>query len=271
MLNENDTREVIGATAYGSDGEKIGKVGQLFLDDQTGRPEFVSVNTGFFGTSESLVPVRDAELSGADLRLAHTKDKVKEAPHVDIDAGHMTEADEQTLQAYYGLGGGSHEGDLGEAGRRDHDHRSADLTAEAAGTDGGAVGRDVSGPETDDAMTRSEEHLRVGTTDQESGRARLRKYVTTEMETQTVPVRKEHAVLETEPITDANAGDAIGGPAISEEEHEVVLHEERAVTETVVEPVERVRLTTETTVEDETVEAEVRKEHIEADGDVDHR
>ncbi|QIG45929.1 YsnF/AvaK domain-containing protein [Nocardioides anomalus] len=118
-------------------------------------------------------------------------------------------------------------------------------------------------------MTRSEEQLRVGTTSQESGRARLRKYVTTEMETRTVPVRKERAVLETEPINDEDVDQAHGGPAISEEEHEVVLHEEVPVVEKSVQAVERVRLGTETVTEDETLSEEVRTEHIEAEGDVD--
>src|SRR5215211_6307362 len=76
-------------------------------------------------------------------------------------------------------------------------------------------------------MTRSEEHLRVGTTSQEAGGVRLGKYVTTEHETQTVPVRKEKAVLEREPITDANVDAETSGPDLSEEEHEVVLTEER--------------------------------------------
>jgi uncharacterized protein (TIGR02271 family) len=120
-------------------------------------------------------------------------------------------------------------------------------------------------------MTRSEERLDVGTTSQEAGRVRLRKYVTTEQETVTVPVKKERAVLETEPITGANRDEATAGPDISEEEHEVVLTEERAVAGKTTEPVERVRLGTETVTEDETVTEEVRKEHIEAEGDVDDR
>ena len=133
------------------------------------------------------------------------------------------------------------------------------------------VGHDTSGPNTDEAMTRSEERLDVGTTSEEAGRVRLRKYVTTEQETVPVPVKKERAVLETEPITDANRGDATAGPAISEEEHEVVLKEERAVVGKTAEPVERVRLGKETVTDEETVSEEVRKEHIEADGDVDDR
>ena len=120
-------------------------------------------------------------------------------------------------------------------------------------------------------MTRSEERLDVGTTRQETGRARLRKYVTTEEETVTVPVKKERAVLETEPITDGNVGNATGGPAISEEEHEVVLSEEQVNVSKTAEPVERVRLGTETVSEEETVTEEVRKEHIETEGDVNDR
>jgi hypothetical protein len=68
-------------------------------------------------------------------------------------------------------------------------------------------------------MTRSEEHVNVGTRSEETGRARLRKYVVTEEETRTIPVRKEKAVIEREPITDANRDEALDGPDISEEDH----------------------------------------------------
>ncbi len=250
MLNETQAREVVGATAHGSDGEKIGKVGQLFLDDQTGQPEFVTVNTGLFGTSESFVPVEGATLEGDRLVVPYTKDKVKDAPNVDLDRGHLDPDEEQRLFEYYGLG---------------MTNGTTDTTQTYA------EGHDTSGPTTDDAMTRSEERVDVGTTTEEAGRVRLRKYVTTEMETHTVPVAKERAVIETEPITDANLDNALDGPAISEEEHEVVLHEERPVVSKTTEPVERVRLGTETEVAQETVTEEVRKEHIEAEGDVDRR
>ena len=103
MLTEDQAREVIGATAYGDDGEKIGKVGQLFLDDQTGQPEFVTVNTGFFGTSESFVPVADATYNGDRLVVPFSKDKVKDAPNVDLDGRHLDESEEQRLYEYYGM------------------------------------------------------------------------------------------------------------------------------------------------------------------------
>ena len=126
------------------------------------------------------------------------------------------------------------------AGRR---APGVDYAAERGGAPEGAVGRDVSGPTTDDAMTRSEEELRVGTRTHETGRVRLRTYVVTEHVQQTVPVRREEVRVEREPISDANVDQAMAGPEISEEEHEVVLHEEEPVVETRVVPKERVGCT----------------------------
>jgi len=129
----------------------------------------------------------------------------------------------------------------------------------------GGPGRDTSGPNTDNAMTRSEERLNVGTERQQVGRARLRKYVVTEHVQQTVPVQREEVRLEREPITDANRDEAYAGPDITEAEHEVTLHAERPVVDTEAVPVERVRLGKETVTDEQTVGGEVRKERIEAD------
>ena len=126
----------------------------------------------------------------------------------------------------------------------------------------------MSGPTTDDAMTRSEEELRVGTAERESGRARLRKYVVTEEVQQTVPVRREEVRVEREPITDGNVDQAVDGPEISEEEHEVVLHEEEPVVEKRTVPKERVRMEKDSRTDDVEVSEEVRKERIDAEGDL---
>ena len=270
-MHANDIQQAIGRTAYDSNGEKVGSVGHIYLDDETGQPEFASVNTGLFGLNESFVPVTDATMQDDRLVLPFTKDQVKDAPNVDVDSGHLDQSEERRLYEHYGLTYSERSSDTGlpagAAGTTTHTSDTA--RHDTVGHD--TVGHDTSGPNTDEAMTRSEERLDVGTTSEEAGRVRLRKYVTTEQETVTVPVKKERAVLETEPITDANRGDATAGPAISEEEHEVVLKEERAVVGKTAEPVERVRLGKETVTDEETVSEEVRKEHIEADGDVDDR
>jgi uncharacterized protein (TIGR02271 family) len=265
MISESNYGSVVGSTAYSVDGDKIGKVGQLFLDDGTNRPEFATVNTGLFGTSESFVPVANASLDGDRLVVPFTKDAVKDAPKVDLDGNHLDRDEEDRLYDYYGMDRTRPDGYAG-----------GDVTDVSTGKGRARrgkreAGRDTSGRDTDDAMTRSEEHVSVGTASQEAGRARLRKYVTVEEETHTIPVRKEKAVIEREPITEANAGAAESGPEISEEEHEVVLREERPVVEKTTKPVERVRLGTEATTEEQTVTEEVRKERIEAEGDVSDR
>lgn len=260
-MDTNDHGRLIGQTLYSSDNDKIGKIGQVFLDDETGRPEFYTVNTGLFGMSESFVPAADATTTDDGVRVPFTKDQVKDAPNVDVDSGHLDQSEERRLYEHYEMTYSERSSDSGlpEGGTSDTSDTS------------GIVGHDTSGPTTDDAMTRSEERLDVGTTSEESGRARLRKYVTTEEETVTVPVKKERAVIETEPITGSDRDQALSGPAISEEEHEVVLKEERPVVGKTAEPVERVRLGKETVTDEETVSEEVRKEHIEADGDVEDR
>ena len=114
-------------------------------------------------------------------------------------------------------------------------------------------------------MTRSEEELRVGTRESESGRVRLRKYVVTEEVQQTVPVRREEVRVEREPITDANVDQAMDGPEISDEEHEVVLHQEEPVVEKRAVPKERVRLDKDTITDEEQISEQVRKEQIDVD------
>ena len=277
-FDSNDHGRLIGQTLYSSDDEKVGKIGQVFLDDETDRPEFLTVNTGLFGMSESFVPAAEASVSGDGVRVPFTKDQIKDAPNVDVDSGHLDQSEERRLYEHYGLTYSERASDSGLPADSDGTYTGTGTgTTDTTGTTGTTgdtftgEGHDTSGPNTDEAMTRSEERLDVGTTSQEAGRARLRKYVTTEQETVTVPVKKERAVLETEPVTGANRDEALSGADISEEEHEVVLQEERVVVDKTAEPVERVRLGTETVTDEETVTEEVRKEHIEADGDVDDR
>jgi uncharacterized protein (TIGR02271 family) len=231
-----------GRSMVDRDGDRIGSIDAIYLDDQTGEPEWALVNTGLFGTKASFVPLAQATQTDSDVRVPYDKQLVKDAPRVDPD-GHLSEAEERQLWRHYGL--------------------DYDRTTRRRATGRGAVGRDTSGPTTDDAMTRSEEELRIGTTERERGRVRLHKYVTTEQVQQTVPVRREKVRLEREPITDANIGAATSGPEISEEEHEVVLHEEEPVVEKRVVPRERVRLDKDTVTGEERVAEQVRQEQIE--------
>jgi len=155
-------------------GDKIGKYGQVYSDDQTGQPSWVTVTTGFFGNNQSFVPLDGASTSDGDLVVAFTKDQVKDAPNVAVD-GHLSEEEEAELYRYYGR---SYETAYG---------MDVDL-------DRGDTMDSVTGRGTDDAMTRSEERMEVGTERRETGRARLRKYVVTEDVTTTVPVQREEVL-----------------------------------------------------------------------------
>ncbi|MFE1027541.1 DUF2382 domain-containing protein [Streptomyces sp. NPDC058818] len=279
MITREEIANVLDHPVYDGDGNKIGDAKHVFFDDMTGRPEWVSVKTGMLGSNESFVPIRDAALVQDHLEVPYRKDMVKGAPSVDVDAGgHLSETEEHRLYDYYGINWDSV---LSEAERTDDGRWAAGPgpagTAGAAGAAGaggvagaaGMAGRQDAGDRTamrgDDAMTRSEEQMHVGVERRESGRARLRKYVVTEEVQQTVPVTHEEVRVEREPITDANRGEALSGPEISEDEHEVTLHAERPVVETETVPVERVRMTTEEHTENETVRGRVRKERIEAE------
>ncbi|MFE6287245.1 DUF2382 domain-containing protein [Streptomyces sp. NPDC057877] len=270
MITREQINNVLDHPVYDGEGHKIGEAKHVFFDDMSGRPEWVTVKTGWFGSNESFVPIRDAHLVEDRVEVPYHKDQVKEAPNVDVDAGgHLSESEEHRLYDYYGinwdsvLDDGDQTGQYGQTGYATGTAGAAD-TAGTAGM-AGAAGRTGRYAD-DDAMTRSEEQMHVGVERREAGRARLRKYVVTEEVETTVPLRHEEVRVEREPITDANRDAALSGPEISEAEHEVTLHEERPVVETEAVPVERVRMTTDERTEEETVRGRVRKEHIEAEG-----
>jgi uncharacterized protein (TIGR02271 family) len=226
-----------GRTVIGSDGEKIGTLEEVYHDPASGQPEWALVNTSLFGAKSSFVPLAGASTSGGAIQVAYSNEQVKDAPAIEPD-GELSVVEEEGLFAHYGLA---------------YSEPAAEPTEPVS--------------ETDEAMTRSEEELAVGKRTRERGRVRLRKYVVTEQVTQTIPLRREEVRIEREPITEGNVEEAMSGPAISEAEHEVVLHEEEPVVEKRAVPKERVRLAKEATTDEEQVSEEIRKERIEAEGE----
>ena len=257
MPTLQDVQTWKGQTLFGPGNDKIGEIADVYLDRQSGEPEWLAVKGGLFGSSLSFVPIHEATNSGEGVTVPYDKAKVKDAPNVEAD-GELSPEEERRLYEHYGVSWGEFDPDAEYAGDRDVDGREP-------------VGRDTSGPTTDNAMTRSEEELTVGKTQRETGRARLRKYVVTEQVQTTVPVQREEVRIEREPITDGNVDNAMDGPAISEEEHEVTLHAEEPVVEKRTVPKERVRLDKETVIDERQVSEEVRKERIEAEGDAGER
>ncbi len=159
----------------GSDGDKIGGIGQIYLDDNTGEPNWVTVRTGLFGTSETLVPLDGASLSGGDIVVSYDKPTVKDAPRVDAD-GSISAEEEEILYTYYSLGGTSASDDPDRGDSEESDPIGSDDTA-ALPTD---TNYDAAGA----APTADADDTR-GTGTRKTGRSRLRKYVVTENGTKT--------------------------------------------------------------------------------------
>jgi uncharacterized protein (TIGR02271 family) len=260
--NLPDPTQLNGVTVQDSDGGKIGKVTDVYLDDQTSKPEWAAVKTGMFGGHVSLVPLANAEFDGEALKVPYDKDQVKNAPHQD-PAQELSPKQEAEIFDHYGVayGGETVTAKTGGQGKQDSAQTGGKGKQESGQV--GGPGHDTSGENTDKAMTRSEEQLHVGTERVHAGTARLRKYVVSEDVTKTVPVRHEEVRVQREPITDANRGEAMSGGELTEEEHEVTLHAEKPVVNKETVPVERVRLGTETVTEEHTVNETVSKEQIE--------
>jgi PRC-barrel domain/Domain of unknown function (DUF2382) len=149
-----------GRTVLDRDGERLGKLGAVYLDED-GRPAFGGVRTGLFGHRESVVPLHEAAPEGEDLRVPYAKDDVAAAPNVDPDV-ELSREEESELLEHFGA-------------------------AQSA--------RDV-----EEGMVRSEEEVDVSAGPMRpTERVRLRKVLVTDHVEQTVPVRREEVRLETDP------------------------------------------------------------------------
>jgi uncharacterized protein (TIGR02271 family) len=222
-------RQVVGREVISAGGGKIGTAQEVYIDE-TDRPEWLIVRVGLLGTKSCFVPLAGAHLAHGALVVPFEMKQVKDAPR--IESGRApTVQDEAELYDHYGYGNGRSESHV------------------PAGVDGPAV-------------TRSEEELSVNKVRHEAGRVRLRRWVEKEPVEMSVPVLRERARIEREPITEANAAAAFSGPALRESVHEEVLYEEQVVTHKQVVPKERVRVARDMVVVERTVTADRSTEWI---------
>lgn len=275
MITEKNLKDLFAATAYDKDGDKLGAVKEIFVDDETGQPAFAEVGHGLFGMSSSLVPMRGHRFSGEDLQLAFSKDRIKDAPDVGTDE-HLTREDQQRVWDHYQLSDteDTERYRAEERAARDVDHRreaaaGAGAGAGVAGNRPGHVADDrerVSDRDRTegDSMVRSEERLNIDKENVETGQVRLRKHVVKDTETVEVPVTREEVRVEREPISREEAANV--DSKLGDDEASVTLHEERVNVSKESVPVEKVNLGKETVRDTETHTEELRKEQIEADG-----
>ncbi|TDD93886.1 DUF2382 domain-containing protein [Actinomadura rubrisoli] len=285
----------MGMSVTDTHGTKVGTIKQVYLNDDSGAPEWVTVHTGWFGMRESFVPLSGARKNNQDmLQVPYDKETIKGAPNVDADE-HLSHAQIVDLYRHYGVrppsgrpsaGGqdGSREaaGDRGAAGTRGQAATGKGGTTGTAGTAGAAgmaVHSDRQGKRGQDLppqsaregaeapmteITRSEEQLRIGTERHESGRVHVRKWVETEMVERTIPVSHEEVKIDREPIVGGRPSQNV---TLSEDDRVIVLYEERPVLSKETVPVERVLVRTEQVRDEQTVRGEIRKERIEVTRD----
>ncbi|QEV99723.1 photosystem reaction center subunit H [Microbacterium caowuchunii] len=229
MLSSHNIARLVGAHVTDPDGDKIGSVGQIFVDPTTGEPNWATVKTGLFGTKESFVPLEGAQDVDGALRLPFTKDVVKGAPRIDDDS-ELSEAEEDELYRYYGNHLGTPDGsDPARAAgtdshsRREDDrddvHTDGDLRRDPgsgqAGENTPAGTADTSRDAGDRVDTRSDAGDRVDTdaadTETRAGgrQVRLRRYIVAEEATVIDPATGDTILVERESVIDV--GDDDGG------------------------------------------------------------
>jgi hypothetical protein len=168
-----------GRTVVDRDGEKIGTLGELFLDRATDLPAWAGVSTGLLGTKQTYVPLAGIREDGDDLRVGYPKDLVMDAPGIDPDVA-LSEDEERSLFEHYGE-------------RWDASGDAAPPPADAGEGEGEGEGEGAE-------MIRSEEEVGRGPVERRPvERVRLRKVTVTENVQRTVPVRREEVRLETDP------------------------------------------------------------------------
>lgn len=258
MQTTTDPARLFGYDVLDSEGNKVGSIDNVWVDDATNELEFVGMKTGFFMGKIHVIPTADAQIADRAITVPYTESKIKDTPSVsgDDDVGPDQETE---IYSYYGIDRSTSTSPTGlPPGGTTQDSRTD------AG--GGRPISDSAGEQDDQAgMTLSEEELQVGKQQVEAGRVRLRKVVRTEQ--QEVPVELRHEEVQVERVDASNA--SVPGDAFQEQTIEVPVMREEAVVGKEAHVTGGVRLSKNTTTETQTVDGEIRKESVEVDKDVD--
>jgi len=249
MSNSKSYDNWIGADLHDQTGDKIGSIDQIYLDDASGQPEWLTVSTGWFGTSTQFVPIAGTTTHDDGIKVPYTSDHIKGAPSVDAD-NHLDADEERRLYAHYGLQADAADHETTYGGRERADEGYDYNTAAATGVDG--------------EVTLSEEQLEVDKVVRDAGAVRLRKYVVEEDVNVTVPVKKQVARIVRTPATGTAPGTIAEGDVVEE----VGLSKEEVIVDKNVVAKETVGIETETVTEQRDVEGTVRKERVEVEGEV---
>jgi uncharacterized protein (TIGR02271 family) len=272
-----------GYTVYDQDYEKIGKVDDLFLDENDS-PEYIGVKMGFLGTRSTLIPFEMARVNDERQLIEVSKDKeaVKNGPTFDDDR-EITPEFENEVYSYYGLGQTNGTGERGSyssyyadestdvgtvgPGMTMGDTETGVFREHAAYDEGVHQSRgDDLADEDELRVQRTEEELAAGTREREAGQLKVRKRVRTDRERIEVPTRHEEVRVERVPV-EGEASEA----EIGEDEVVVPVTEEEVVVGKRPVVKEEVRVRKDVVSDTETVEEDVRREEIDVEDETKRR
>jgi uncharacterized protein (TIGR02271 family) len=264
-----NTDQLFGADVMTQDGEKIGTVDNVWVDDATSATEFIGVKTGWLFGKSHIIPVADAQLSGNSVTIPYSKDQIEGAPSFDADA-EISPSEEQQVYSYYGLDRSTAPSPTGlpageSTGTTDYTGTTGaiDTTTTTTGYTGTS---DMPTPPTEADVTLSEEELAVGKRQVQTGEVRLRKVVRTEHREVPVELRREDVEIERIPASEIGAG-TVTGDAFQEQTIDVPLMAEEPVVEKQAHVTGGVRMTKTVETDTQTVGGEVRSEDVEVEGD----
>ena len=238
-------RAWVGRSMIDSDGKQLGEITDIYLDRETDQPEWAVVRTGLFGLRSSFVPLAEAREVERDIQVPHPRTLVKDAPNIEAD-GQLSEAEEAELYRHYGLDydtvtGADNGQPAGQAGGPGADHQppapppgtnlpdspptraqeelrvddgeplGSDSPGSSwpAGQEGFEVGEGVSRPFVYQTPGSSQD--RPGSRRRQPGQVRLRRYLVTEVVTETEAGQQHELRVEQEPISDQDL-DAVTAP-----------------------------------------------------------
>ncbi|MBA2442005.1 MAG: PRC and DUF2382 domain-containing protein [Rubrobacter sp.] len=278
-----------GYTVRDTYGEKIGKVDDLFLDEND-EPEYFGVKMDFLGTSATMLPfdIARVDRERGFIEVSQPKSTVKNGPAFDDDQ-EITAEYEREVREYYGLSAPQDSGDRGSYGGYYADEERQDRER-GVPVEGGSVGGDRPGIAMGDTesgefrehgeeneglaqhgsdlededelrVQRSEEELRAGTREREAGSVNVRKRVRTDRERIIVPKKHEEVKVDRVPVEGREASEA----EIGEDEIRVPVTEEEVVTEKRAVVKEEVRVRKEAVEEEEVIEEDVRREEVDVE------
>jgi hypothetical protein len=232
-----EVRTWLGRVMVDRDGNRLGEITDIYLDRETDRPEWAVVRTGLFGLRSSFVPLAEASEVDDHIQAPHQRTLIKDAPNIEAD-GQLSEAEEAELFRHYGLDydTGTADSDqavsqpgnqaaenqptasppgtnepatapIGEPTERQSDGEleaaAAVGSAQPATEDGLGIGEGVSRPFVYE--TPGPPQGRPGSRRRQPGQVRLRRYLVTEVVTETEAGQRHELQVEREPIDDTEA------------------------------------------------------------------